>query len=122
MKIIRRIALQLPLIMVTMAATAHAQTSGCTGSCLPNPLSSGLSTIPQFLAAALKALVQISLPIITVFVVYSGFLFVTAQGNKSKLEDAKRNFFFVILGALLILGAWILANIIAGTVSSIVGS
>lgn len=126
MRTLRLAALQVPLILFAFVVVAHAQTATpCTstsGNCLTSPLSSSLSTIPQFLSAALKAMVQIALPIITVFVVYSGFLFVTAQGNKSKLEDAKRNFFYVIIGALLILGAWIIANLIAGTVTQVVGS
>lgn len=73
----------------------------------------------MFIAGALKALALIALPIITLFLVYSGFLFIWAQGNKDKLDDAKRNFMYVIIGALLILGAWILATLIAGTVSQL---
>ena len=92
---------------------AHAQTG------LENPLNSSLSSIPAFLAAALKALALIALPIVTLFLVLSGFLFISAQGNEQKLETAKKNFFFVIIGTLLILGAWIIATLIAGTVSQL---
>lgn len=86
---------------------------------LKNPLN--FNSIPEFIAGALKALALIALPIITLFLVISGFLFITAQGNETKLNDAKRNFVYVLLGALLILGAWILATLIAGTVNQLTG-
>jgi hypothetical protein len=115
--VVRQCAFLLPILVFSVALVAHAQ-SACTGSnCLQNP--TGNATLQSFLAAAFTGLVKISLPIITVFIVYSGFLFVTAQGRPAQLETAKRNFFFVLLGALLILSAWVLANIIGGTVTNI---
>lgn len=89
---------------------------------LKNPLNPSFSSIPAFIAGALKALAVIALPIISLFLVISGFLFLTAQGNEQKLQTAKKNFFYVIIGALLILGAWILATLIAGTVSEVAGN
>ena len=91
-----------------------------TGLC--NPLNSNFSTIPAFIAGALKVLVMVALPIITLFLVISGFMFVLARGNSSKLEEAKKNFVYVIIGALLILGAWVIATLIGGTVTQLVGN
>ena len=103
------------LFLLSMTLTVEAQEG------LKNPLNSSFSSVPAFIAGALKALALIALPIITLFLVISGFLFVTAQGNQEKLATAKKNFFYVIIGALLILGAWIIATLIAGTVNQIVG-
>ena len=103
------------LFLLAMTLTTEAQEG------LKNPLNSSFSSVPAFIAGALKALALIALPIITLFLVISGFLFVTAQGNQEKLATAKKNFFYVIIGALLILGAWIIATLIAGTVNQIVG-
>lgn len=86
---------------------------------LQNPLK--YNDIQSFIAGALKTLVVVALPIITLFIVISGFMFVAARGNESKLEKAKENFVYVIIGALLILGAWVLATLIGGTVSQVVG-
>jgi hypothetical protein len=60
-------------------------------------------------------------PVITVFIVYAGFLFVSARGNTETIKKAKENFMYVILGAALILGAWVLATLIGGTVSQLLG-
>lgn len=105
-------ALLLPL-------TASAATCA-DGLC--NPLNSSFSTIPAFIAGALKVLVIVALPIIALFIVISGFMFVFALGNESKLTKAKENFVYVIIGALLILGAWVIATLIGGTVTQVVGN
>jgi uncharacterized BrkB/YihY/UPF0761 family membrane protein len=89
---------------------------------LKNPLNSQFSSVPQFIAGALKVLVVVALPIITLFIVISGFMFVFARGNEKALSDAKRNFMYVIIGALLILGAWMIATLIGGTVTQLVGN
>ena len=101
--------------LVPLLVYAQSQT-------LSNPASgAGINSIGDFVAAFLKAVVEISLPILTLFIVYSGFLFVTARGNASKLEKAKENFFYVIIGAILILGAWVLATLISATATQVLG-
>ena len=91
------------------------------GSSLKNPLSADFSDIPKFIAGALRIMVMVALPIITFFFVYSGFLFIKAQGNPGELTKAKTNFVYVVIGALLILGAWIIATLISGTVTQLTG-
>ena len=97
---------------------AYAETKN---SMLENPLNSAFSTVPDFISGVLKVVVMIALPIITIFIVFAGFQFLSAQGNSGKLEKAKENFKWVIIGALLIMGAWVLATLIAGTVTQLVG-
>lgn len=112
-RVMRRLAAG-ALLTIALTSVAFAQEVA-----LKNPLN--FNSIPEFIAGALKALALIALPIITLFLVISGFLFITAQGNQQKLETAKKNFVYVVLGALLILGAWILATLIAGTVNQLTG-
>ncbi len=88
-------------------------------SSLKNPLSAEFSDIPRFIAGALKIMVIVALPIITFFFVYAGFMFVMAQCNPEKINEAKKNFVYVVIGALLILGAWVIATLIGGTVSQL---
>ena len=107
-----------PLILFATFSIAFAQAGNGQ---LMNPLSPQFSDIPKFIAGALRILVMVALPIITLFVVYSGFLFVTAQGKPEALNKAKANFMWVLIGALLILGAWIIATLIGGTVTQLTG-
>lgn len=104
----------LPALVVVAAATiVSAQ------STLQNPVQ--FPDIASFIAGALKVMVMVALPIISFFIVYSGFLFVSARGNEEQLGTAKRNFFYVIIGAILILGAWVIATLIGGTVKQLLG-
>ncbi len=100
-------------------ANAATPVSAAVGGVLESPLNAAFSSLPGFIEGTLKALVMIALPILTLFIVYSGFLFISAQGNSSKLEEAKKNFAYVIIGAILILGAWVIATLIGGTVSQL---
>lgn len=109
---IRRLTIATFVATLSLVSVAFAQEVA-----LKNPLN--FSSIPEFIAGALKALALIALPIITLFLVISGFYFITAQGSQDKLQKAKLNFVYVVLGALLILGAWILATLIAGTVNQL---
>ena len=93
----------------------YAEAQGVT-----NPLRDTINTIPSFIATALKAMVLLALPVVALFLVIAGFKFISAQGNSGKLTEAKENFMYVIIGALLILGAWVIATIINGTVSQLV--
>jgi len=54
------------------------------------------------------------------FVFYSGFLYVTARGNKQQLEKAKSMFLYSLLGITIILAASGIAAIIRGTISNVV--
>lgn len=84
-----------------------------------NPAS--VQSVQEFIERVLQAVVYIALPIIALFMVYAGFLFVKARGNSGEIEEAKKNFAAVVIGAILILGAWVFATLIAGTVSQILG-
>lgn len=106
----------LPVLFVASVAYAACSKAGVG---LNNPLS--FCTIQDFVAGALKVLVQIALPIIGFFIVFVGFQFIAAQGNDQKLSTAKKNFMYVIIGAALVLGAWVLATLLGATVSQLVG-
>lgn len=116
---VRHIARTL-VVMATGVAGAFLSVSLAFAAGLENPLK--FNDIQSFIAGALKTLVVVALPIITLFIVISGFMFVFARGNQEKLSKAKMNFVYVIIGAILILGAWVLATLIGGTISQVVGT
>ena len=86
---------------------------------LQNPLQ--YNTIGEFVAGALKALVLIALPIVAFFLLLAGFQYISAQGNAEKIKDSHRNFLWVVIGGALMLGAWVLATLIGGTVQQVIG-
>ena len=51
--------------------------------------------------------------------IWSGFRYVTAQGDAAKVKDASRNLLYVAIGTAVLLGAWVIANVIGGTVNQL---
>lgn len=92
-------------------------TSGCPGGVceVTNPLSA--KNFPDLIKSILNAALIIGVPIIVLFLVYAGFMFIIARGNTTKLEDARRNLLWVVVGAGVFLGAWTIAQIIANTLA-----
>jgi len=84
---------------------------------IDNPIGAG--SIQEFIQAVLDVVVQIGIPIAVLFVVYSGFLFVTAQGNPDKIKTAKSAFMWGIIGATVLIGANVLVDLIVGTVNQL---
>lgn len=116
MKFTRILAFVVPAIVVPSVAFAALCSTG-GGSGLSNPIcTTNLST---FLANLLKLVAQIAFPIIVLFLVYVGFLFVSSQGNPEKLKEAKSYFFWAVVGALLVLGAQALSLAIKATVDQL---
>ena len=108
------------MMCLALLVPAIAFAAECQGVC--SPLNPDFDDIPRFIAGVLKVMVQIGLPIVALFVLIAGYKFVSAGGNEGKLKDAKENFVYVIIGSLLILGAWVLATLIGNTVGQVVGS
>src|SRR3989344_919721 len=92
---------------------------GCTSG-LCNPLK--FCSISAFIAALLRIVATIAFPIIVLFMIYAGFLFVSARGNPDKLTEAKRIFLWTLIGALIILGAEAISIAIQRTVKDIQGN
>ena len=51
----------------------------------------------------------IGLPIVVIMIIWTGAQFVFAGGDEKKLTAAKQSFFWTIIGALLVLGAFVIA-------------
>ncbi len=89
-----------------------------SGVVLENPLGD-TDTIPLFIEKLLGLVMKIGVPIVALFIIYSGFLFVLARGKPAELTKAKDTFLYTVLGAAILLGAWVLAQAINGTVEAL---
>jgi hypothetical protein len=81
---------------------------------LENPIR--FSTLAAFVQKILEIVTTIGIPIVAIFIIYSGFLFVKAQGNPDELKTAKSTFLWTVVGAAILLASWILAKAICETV------
>ncbi|TSC58839.1 MAG: hypothetical protein Greene041679_41 [Parcubacteria group bacterium Greene0416_79] len=84
---------------------------------LDNPLRFG--TLEDFLIEIVRVVVQYGAILVVFFLVYAGFQFVTAQGNEEKLAQAKKMFVWVVVGAFVLLGVFVLRAAICGTLNQL---
>ena len=77
---------------------------------LKNPINA--DSFAQVVQGFADLMVQIGIPLATVFLVWSGFLFVSARGNEDQLKKAKETFKLTIVGTALLVGAYAIATAI----------
>lgn len=94
-----------------------APITGDRGATIENPIKA--DSFPEFIRNILEIVVQIGAPIIVLGVIFSGFLFVRAQGNSDKLKIAKEAFLYTLIGAAIVLGAFVITEAIQGTVDQL---
>ena len=72
-----------------------------------------------FFFAILNFVISFSYAVIAFFLILSGFKFVTAQGSEDKLTDAKNTFKYTIIGAILIIGAQVIVEVVKNIISQV---
>jgi hypothetical protein len=88
-----------------------------SGGKICNPLAgNGGDSIPALIQTILEGALKIGIPIVALAIIYCGFLFVFARGNKESLTKAKNSLLYTLIGAAILLGAWAIAKLISATV------
>ena len=72
-----------------------------------------------FIKAIVNIVLVVGVPIVALAIIYTGFLFVAAQGNPESLKKAKSALVYTIVGGAILLGAFIIAEAISKTVDEI---
>jgi len=84
-----------------------------------NPLGDKITDLPSFIKIVVEIVLTVGIPILALAIIYTGYLFVAAQGNSNKLKEAKDALLAVLIGGALLLGAFVIAEAIGGTVDDI---
>ncbi len=93
--------------------------NGSGGSKIINPLAGKADDIPTFLLMIINILLVFATPFIVLFIMYAGYLFVTAAGNPSEIESARSALLWAVVGGVIILAAKIILGVIQGTVAGL---
>lgn len=110
------------VLLAPFAVAASQHISGPAGKLqvsLDSPLkiTGGLIGLIE---ALLKLMIQIGTPIAALAIIYSGFLFVAARGNETKITDAKRALTYSIIGTAILIGALVIQQVIANTIGQLI--
>ena len=85
---------------------------------LQNPLT-GVNTLPDFITKVMTGIVELLTPVIVIMFLWTGFLFVKAQGKAEELVAAKKSLMYTIIGAALVLGAKGLSLVLQATYTNL---
>lgn len=88
---------------------------------LDNPLGNGIDNLPDLVRALLDIVLTVGVPLIALAIIYSGYLFVAAQGNPDALKKAKSTLVYVVIGAAILLAAYAISEAIVGSIEAIRG-
>ncbi len=89
---------------------------------LENPLGSNTNSLPELVQKILEIALKVGVPLIALAIIYTGYLFIAAQGNPEKLQKAKQSLIWVVIGSGILLGAYVIANALVGTINAIRGN
>lgn len=67
----------------------------------------------------LEVVMVFAIPLIVFFIILAGFQYVMARGNPGKIATANMSLLFAVIGGVLILGAWVILEVISGTVDAL---
>ncbi|MCX6735464.1 MAG: hypothetical protein NTZ13_00055 [Candidatus Parcubacteria bacterium] len=91
---------------------------GVTKLTSPTP---AVGTLFEFVTAMLNIVIRISIPVITLAFIWTGYLFVSASGDPGKLKIARGWLVGSFIGAIVILSAIIVATIVKNTIGQLGG-
>jgi hypothetical protein len=84
----------------------------------PTPL---VGTLYEFVVAVLSIVIKIGIPVVVILLIWTGYLFVTAQGDPAGLKTAKKALFGSVVGATILLCAVLIATVIRATIGELGG-
>lgn len=93
--------------------------SGDGSGKISNPLGDKNSNIFEFIETVIDAAIKLGAVLAVLAIIYAGFLFVTAQGDETKIETAKKVLLYTAIGIAILLGARVITEIIKGTVTGV---
>lgn len=80
---------------------------------IKNPATS-VNSISDIITAVVRVVRMVAIPFVVLAIIYSGWLFIAAQGNPDKLKSARGVFLWTLIGTLVVLSAELIASILAG--------
>jgi hypothetical protein len=107
------------VLWLFMVQVIFAQDCTDESVCLVDPL--GFTSVNDFVTRVLKAFITLAIPVISFFIIWAGFKYVMARGKPNAIAEAHKNFWYLILGSILLLGALALSQLIGRTIEEIRG-
>ncbi len=86
---------------------------------IQNPVR-GASTLYEFISLVINNIVlPLGGVIAVLYIMYAGFLLVTARGDEKQIGEGKAAFTNAAIGTAILLGAWVIAQVIETTINQL---
>jgi len=89
------------------------------GATIENPFRTGGNLEELFVMILNNVVMPIGAVAVVLGFIYSGFLYVKAQGNDKDLPEAHNALKFTVIGAIILLGASVIASVIGNTINQL---
>jgi hypothetical protein len=103
------------IAILTVALLLGILVSGNNASAqfsIPNPLRGECDNVSCVLRAIANFLLTIAIPILTIMVLWAGYLFLTSAGSEEKIRDARKALLWAVIGFAIVLINWGFASIV----------
>jgi hypothetical protein len=114
-----------PALLFLLPLAAFAITDdGCT-AIICNPLNpavwGNVSRLQDALPVIVDLFITISMPIIAILIIYTGFTFATSKGDQKQLEKARTMLTYIVVGALIMFAAKGIGMAVQSTLNTVAG-
>lgn len=117
MKKLSTVFISFSIIFVLGVVFVHAEPAVNVN--LPNPFSGDNSLFDLLRKVINDILLPIGGVLAVLAFIYSGFLYVTAQGNEAKLKIAHKALLYTAIGTAVLLGSWVISQVIKNTIDQL---
>lgn len=78
---------------------------------IKNP-ATGVNSISDIIVSVVKVVRLVAIPFVVLAIIYSGWLFIAAQGSPDKLKNARNVFLWTLIGTLVVLSSELIATLL----------
>jgi hypothetical protein len=79
--------------------------------------SAGVDTANIFIGAVIKSIISVIGVLFLIMMIYGGFLWMTAGGNESQVEKAKKLIIATVIGTIIVVGAYAISYFVIHALS-----
>lgn len=120
MKISRNIAFAAALLAVVLLPTAAlAQATSFSIENIGGSIGLGTSDLKQTVINIIQWVLGILALVAVVMIIYGGFTWLTAAGDDTKIDKAKKVISAAVVGLIVVILAWAIVIFIAGTTANV---
>lgn len=110
-----------PIISLADQHNSIGDGSSSLGVSFQNPFGNTITSIPQFIGALVDLLINFGGVLVVFFLILSGFMFVLAVGRPEKISKARKVLMWTLIGAVVLIGSRVIAEVIRATLSQFTG-